>query len=128
MKNQFALTKPCANCPFRKDAQAIDLMPGRREQIIEDLLSGTASTFHCHKTVYREDNRNQDDEGNFQPVDVAHCPGAAAVARKFGRDTTMVQVAGRLGVIPSDHYDQAIRNTLNVDDLEIDPQRARIIE
>ncbi len=126
MKNQFAVRKPCANCPFRKDDKAISLQPGRREQIIEDLLSGKDSTFHCHKTVYRNDGRNHDEEGNYQPVDVSHCPGAAAVARKFGRDTVMVQVASRLGAIGHDHYDEALEQTLEPEDLNIDTKRARI--
>lgn len=126
MKNQFAVKKPCANCPFRNDDRAIDLQPGRREQIIEDLLSGKDSTFHCHKTVYRNDGRNHDEEGNYRPVDVSHCSGAAAVARKFGRDTVMVQVATRLGAIPYDHYDEALSLTLEPEDLNISPERAKI--
>lgn len=126
MKNQFAVKKPCANCPFRKDSKAIELQPGRREQIIEDLLSGKDSTFHCHKTVYRNDGRNHDDEGNYLPVDVSHCPGAAALARKFGRDTVMVQVASRLGAIAHDQYDEALALTLEPEDLNINMKRARI--
>lgn len=116
----FALTKPCANCPFRNDGQAIDLMPGRREQIIQDLLSGEAGTFHCHKTVYRSDNRNHDDEGNYRPVDVCHCPGAAAVTWKVGgRDMTMVQIAKRLRMIGVDHYDEALALTIEPGDLDL---------
>jgi len=126
MKNQFALRKPCANCPFRRDAAAIELQPGRKEEIIEGLLSGEKQTFHCHKTVYRDDGRNHDDEGNYRPVDVCQCPGAAAVARKFGRDTVMVQVATRLGVIDLDHYDAAIPSTIGPNDLTINRDSARV--
>lgn len=126
MEKQFSVKKPCANCPFRKDGKAIDLQPGRREQIIEDLLSGKDSTFHCHKTVYRNDGRNHDEEGNYQPVDVSHCPGAVAVARKYGRDTVMVQVASRLGVIAPDHYDDALELTLEPEDLNVSSERAKI--
>jgi len=123
MKNQFNLIKPCPNCPFRNDDQAIDLQPGRREQIIEDLLSGKESTFHCHKTVYRDDGRNHDEDGNYHPVDVCHCAGAAAVTRKFGRDTTLVQIATRLGAIEPDHYDPAASLTLEPEDLDLDPSK-----
>jgi hypothetical protein len=120
MYKQFALTKPCANCPFRNDAAAIDLKPGRREQIIKDLLAGKDQTFHCHKTVYRDDNRNHDEEGNYRPLDICQCPDAAAVARKCGRDTVMVQVATRLGVIAQNHYDGAMAVTIQPEDLNLD--------
>lgn len=126
MKSQFKLTKPCPNCPFRRDEKAIELQEGRREQIIEDLLSGESTTFHCHQTVYRDDGRNHDEDGNYGPVDVCHCPGAAAVSRKYGRDTTMVQIASRLGFISSDHYDSAAELTLDPEDLSVDPKRARL--
>lgn len=126
MEKQFQLKKPCANCPFRNDEQAIDLMPGRKEEIIEKLLSGEDTTFHCHKTVYREDGRNFDDVGEYQPKDVCHCPGAMAVARKYGRDPVMVQVANRLGVISDDHYDQAKNLTIEPEQLQIDRKHARI--
>lgn len=126
MEKQFALTKPCANCPFRKDVATIDLMPGRKEEIVEGLLSGEHSTFHCHKTVYRTDGRNHDNEGNYHPVDVCQCPGAAAVARKFGRDTVMVQVATRLGALEPDHYDDALAETIDPEDLSIDRAKAKI--
>lgn len=126
MDNLFALTKPCANCPFRNDSAAIELAPGRKEEIIEGLLSGEHNTFPCHKTVYRGDGRNHDDDGNYRPVDVCQCPGAAAVARKFGRDIVMVQVATRLGEISPDHYDSAMVTTIDPIDLGIDRVKARI--
>jgi hypothetical protein len=123
---QFSLTKPCANCPFLNDASAIELKPGRREQIIEGLLSGKDQTFHCHKTAYRDDDRNHDDEGNYRPLDICHCPGAAAVARKFGRDTVMVQIATRLGAISPNHYDGATVLTIQPEELNLDRARAQI--
>lgn len=126
MEKQFALKKPCADCPFRKDKQAIDLAPGRKEEIIEALLSGDTSTFHCHKTVHRSDGRNYNEEGSYQPVDVSHCPGAAAVARKCGRDTVMVQVASRLGAIAEDHFDEALELTLDPDEMDIDRRKAHL--
>ena len=120
MEKQFSLRKTCANCPFRKDAGAIELNPGRREGIILALLTGEQQTFNCHATVYRKDGRNfQGDE--YRPVDVSHCPGAAAVARKFGRDTVAVQIAERLGMISPDHFDSAADETLDPADLDIEP-------
>ncbi|KRW83706.1 hypothetical protein [Marinobacter sp. P4B1] len=120
-EKQFALRRPCANCPFRNDDQAIELMPGRREQIIQDLLTGAAGTFHCHRTVYRSDSRNHDEEGNYRPVDVCHCPGAAAMTQKVGgRDMTLVQIAKRLRMIGLDHYDDALPLTIEPDELDLD--------
>jgi len=126
MKDQFALKKPCSNCPFRKDGNAIMLVSGRKEEIIEALLNGTAATFPCHKTVYRKDGRNHDDNGQYKPVDISHCPGAMAVCRKFGRDPQVVQVATRLGFIEEDHYTEAEAGTLSAESLLIDRQKAYI--
>ncbi|MFK5949514.1 MAG: hypothetical protein QM500_12180 [Methylococcales bacterium] len=126
ISRQFALKKPCANCPFRNDVQAISLSDGRREQIIEDLLSGKDSAFHCHKTVHRSDGRNFDDNDEYVPKDICQCPGAAAVAQKFGRDVTVVQIAIRLGVISADYYDESLPLTLNAEDLNIDKFKAKI--
>jgi hypothetical protein len=47
----FKLTKPCSNCPFRKQG-GIALAPGRVEGIIGTLTRDDTSTFHCHKTVH----------------------------------------------------------------------------
>lgn len=116
----FGLKKPCANCPFRNDEKAIELAPGRREDIIEGLLSGKDSTFHCHKTVYRKGAENFDEDGNYTPNEVAQCPGALAVCKKFGVEPQMVQVMTRLGVIKDGHYDEALALTLDPKDLSAD--------
>lgn len=122
----FTLQKPCSNCPFRDDGQAVALNPGRREEIIERLLRGVDSNFPCHKTVYRSDGRNHDANGNYSPTDIKYCPGAIAVCRKLGRDTVAVQCAVRLGVIRDDHYAAAMKLTLDPDQLNIDRSRSRI--
>lgn len=126
MDKQFSLVRPCADCPFRNDGSAISLNPGRKEEIVEGLLSGEHTAFHCHKSVYRSDGRNFDENEDYHPTDVCQCPGAVAVARKFGRDPVIVQVATRLGVIPSDHYDEAKDLTLDPADLKLDRKKARI--
>jgi hypothetical protein len=91
----FALRRPCENCPFRKEG-AIDLQPGRLAGIVEGLLSGEHTTFHCHKTVHNERLGGEwDDEGNYQPSgQESMCAGAAIYLEKLGRPT----VAMRLGV------------------------------
>ena len=37
--------RPCSNCPFRADAGAIELRPGRLEGIVADLLQDDQQTF-----------------------------------------------------------------------------------
>ena len=122
MKNQFSLKKPCANCPFRNDGRAIELQPGRREDILHEILSQRSATFPCHKTAHRPDGRNFDEDGNYAPTDVSVCPGAAAVARKFGRDLQIVQLGYRLGFISENHYDEAMSETMEPSDFDIDPK------
>ncbi len=118
IKKQFSLKKPCADCPFRNDHQAINLRPGRREQIIKGLLSGDTA-FHCHKTVYRSDDRNFDDNGNYVPNDICQCPGAIAVLKKLNREVPISEVAVALGVIEPDHYNQALSLTIEPSDLNL---------
>ncbi|MCH8552503.1 MAG: hypothetical protein LAT62_11235 [Natronospirillum sp.] len=108
----FSVTKPCANCPFRCDGNAIDLAPGRRDDILNGLLRGGDPTFSCHKTVYRNDGRNFAEEGAYDPTDVSVCAGAEAVLEKIGRNSQIVQIAKRLGVIAPDHYHLAHPQTI----------------
>ena len=82
--------------------------------------------FHCHKTVYRSDRVNFNDDGEYTPKEISHCPGAAAVARKFGRDTVAVQVASRLEFIDENHYDGTLEGTLGPQDLQVDKAVAKI--
>lgn len=89
---------------------------------MQGLLKGNQTSFPCHKTVYRSDDRNFTEDGEYAPVDVAHCPGAAAVARKFGRDPVVVQVAIRLDVIPYNHYSEAEALTIEPSGLRISPR------
>lgn len=126
IKRGFALKKPCENCPFRNDEKAVSLAPGRREEIMEALLSGEWSSFHCHKTVYRNGADNFDEDGEYRPKDVAMCAGAMALARKLGRDPQMVQIAERMGWIEPDHYDEAMGEVMDPDSLAIDRRKAHL--
>ena len=71
---------PCSNCPFRADAGAIELRPGRLEGIVADLLQDDQQTFVCHKTL---DSQRMT------------CAGAVAVMAKLGR----LPVIARLGLV-----------------------------
>lgn len=113
----FARKRPCSNCPFRNDEKAIELSDGRREEIIESILTGREVSFVCHKTVYGD----LDDiiDGNTPPPAPSVCPGAAAVARKFGRDMVIIQVGTRMGAIESDFLDDALSRTIGPESLNI---------
>tara|TARA_Y100001956_G_scaffold28119_1_gene27775 strand:+ start:2239 stop:2661 length:423 start_codon:yes stop_codon:yes gene_type:complete len=113
----FARKRPCSNCPFRNDEKAIELSDGRLEDIITSLLTGREVSFNCHKTVYGD----LDDiiDGNTPPVAPSVCPGAAAVARKFGRDMVIIQVGTRMGVIESNFLDDALSRTIEPESLHI---------
>lgn len=122
----FALKKPCKNCPFLNNGEAVTLQDGRKEDIIEGLLAGENAVFHCHKTVYAANGNNFDKADRYTPNNVSVCAGAAAVARKCGRDMQMVQIAIRLGEISDDHYDEAVQMTIGAADLAINARRARV--
>lgn len=91
----FALRRPCANCPFRKEG-AIDLEPGRLAGIVSSLLDGEATTFHCHKTVHNDRTGGEwGEDGEYRASgQESMCAGAAIYLEKLGRPT----VAMRLGV------------------------------
>ncbi len=72
--------RPCSNCPFRCDDDAIELRPGRLEGIIAGLLRNDMSTFVCHKTL---DTQRMT------------CAGAVAVMAKLG----CLPVIARLGLV-----------------------------
>ena len=70
--------RPCSNCPFRCDDDAIELRPGRLEGIIAGLLRDDMQTFH-------------------KTLDTQHmtCAGAVAVMAKLGR----LPLIARLGLV-----------------------------
>jgi len=111
VEQQFALTRPCVDCPF-KAGRNFPLQPGRRQQIIEDLADQRHSTFHCHKSVYRKSGLGED------PNSRQHCAGAIAVLRNMGRDTQAAQLATRLRIIPWDHYEEAKQEVIDEDEID----------
>ena len=91
--NHLRLKKPCANCPFRKEG-AIELVPGRLEGIINDIVENDMTTFHCHKTVHSKSGGEWDEEGNYAPSgQESMCAGAAAYLMKIGRPTVAMRIA-----------------------------------
>lgn len=70
--------RPCSNCPFLCDHGAIELRPGRLDEIITGLLQDDMGTFVCHKTL-----------------DTQRLTCAGAVMEKLGR----LPVIARLGLV-----------------------------
>lgn len=84
----FKLTRPCANCPFRKDQG--HLFGLGRERLTEIF---NAVAFQCHKTV---DYKTEDGEGS--PGDKPQqCAGLMSILHRAGRPNQIMQVGERLG-------------------------------
>lgn len=99
--NPYSLKKPCANCPFLKDkTKAIDLHPDRVPGIINDLISGEASSFSCHKTTSGEWQESEDAEDDvYVPGGKElQCAGSLIVLEKMGIQTDVMQIAQRIGM------------------------------
>lgn len=98
VRAHFRLSKPCANCPFRKQG-AIELEPGRVEEIIDDLMQNDMSTFHCHKTVHHPKGGDWDDHGQYTPSGhEAMCAGAAIYLEKLRRPTVAMRIGRVTGL------------------------------
>lgn len=92
----YKLTRPCDNCPFRREG-GIRLTKPRIRQITRMLLDSQGGTFPCHKTtieVEHEDGSTDRDEGPH----TQHCAGALIFSDNHGTHTQMMRIAGRLGM------------------------------
>lgn len=80
----FDLKKTCKDCPFVLGSSTNEtLAPGRIPQIKRDLLQGM--TFSCHKTVRKENVKEQ------------HCVGAMMWLYDRGRPNQLMRIAERIG-------------------------------
>lgn len=78
----FALKKPCSNCPFRKDVanQQGWLGEMRARDIMEGLIDA-------------------DEDGNASETRKSqHCAGAMILLHKIGMPNQAMRIAGRLGM------------------------------
>jgi hypothetical protein len=95
----FALTRPCAKCPFRDgQGELFQLQRERLEEIFE------APAFQCHNTVDYSTSDDNDGEGKAgdRPQ---QCAGLMAVLNREGRPNQIMQVASRLGALDLDQLD-----------------------
>ena len=89
---------PCRKCPFRAKFKGDDdyLRPGRRAEIVQSMLAD--GMFPCHETVdYASGEDGDDDLSN-----TVECAGAALVMLRAGRDTQMLRISERLGMVDID--------------------------
>ncbi len=88
----FALTKPCDNCPFRTDIKPY-LSGVRAEEIASSLLKG--QTFPCHKAAEYDDATGKYIVGMEKEQ---HCAGAMIVLEHMNAPNQMMRIAERLGL------------------------------
>ncbi len=113
-RNEFTLTEPCSNCPFRTDLTFY--LDASRINEIADALENQL-TFNCHKTTYFTD----DGEVDIGPKTRA-CAGARAVMANEGRSMQMERISERLGIRVAD-----LKPDAPVDD-SIEDWRRRMLE
>lgn len=83
----FDMTKPCDNCPFRREG-GIRLTD---ERVIE--IAESDGEFPCHKTTV--------DDGNGELVETeksAHCAGFLIFREKTNTPSQMMRICERLGM------------------------------
>jgi hypothetical protein len=78
------MTRPCAECPFTRGADAVRLRSGRVREIAGNMLRSDGGDFPCHKTLDKPHTE--------------HCVGALIFAEKHGACTQMMRVLGRIGL------------------------------
>lgn len=88
----LAVTKPCANCPFLRKG-AIELAPGRLENIIADLTRDDKINFRCHKTVHTK-----------KPMAEANCVGSIVYMMKAGRPSLSMRFAMAMKLVAQEDY------------------------
>lgn len=91
----YDLTKPCADCPFRKGTP-MSLHPDRVTEITDMMLDSQGGVFPCHKTV--DYDSEEAEEGEGWRTGKQHCAGALIFAEKHKNATQMMRIAERLGM------------------------------
>lgn len=101
---RFDLSKPCPDCPFRRDCLRGWLGAPRAEEIADALLGRPGKSFACHQTTqFDEEGEHRQHEAEQQ------CVGAMILVEKTGAANQMLQVAERLGVRDPGRISEASR-------------------
>lgn len=94
----FKMAKPCANCPFLK-VGAIDLAPGRVEQIAGDQIKHDDRPFMCHKTLVQQTR--------------SYCAGALIYLEKAGRPNIVMRLGRSLGMYDPNKFDAVLDTVID---------------
>jgi hypothetical protein len=98
--NPFRLTRPCANCPFRRD-RPFHLSRRRAAEIADSLHNSEG--FHCHKTTVLVPS--EEDESLVAGPRSQLCAGALATMERDGQRTAIMHLGVRLGLYDPDLLD-----------------------
>ncbi len=122
LKTQFALKKPCSECPFSYSEAGTHLREslnkGRLEGIVEDLLNDRKGNFTCHVVNLKNAELNYDNDGVYKPQKVTVCAGAIGFAHKKGIVPTIERMGIMFNLIEPNHYEAA--ESLAIDPKELD--------
>ncbi len=107
----FNITKPCNDCPFRKQ-NGIRLTEPRVVDIAGQMLSPDGVAFWCHKTTVSIEETDEGSTTRGAGSDTQHCAGALIFAEKNDNATQVMRIAERLGIYRRDVV-MADTNTTN---------------
>lgn len=108
MVDFYKMKKPCANCPFLKKG-AVQLRPGRVEDILNGLMEDDHKPFLCHKTLDGSEN----EEGGYDAAGTEKmCAGASAVLWKRRMPTVGMRMALALGIATPELWENNAQTTI----------------
>lgn len=113
----FKLKKPCANCPFRDDDQAIELAPGRLEDIATEITRGDGNLFFCHKTLSGDRDEEDENEGYTPGDNDSVCAGALIFQLKHGRVPIPARFAFMTGEINHEDFQAQFDKVIEPEDV-----------
>ena len=92
----FKLTRPCANCPFRKGQG--ELFGLGRQRLLEIF---DAVAFPCHKTIdYAVSDDGEDTEGIYYKTGgPQQCAGLMSLLHREDKPNQIMQVGERMGYL-----------------------------
>lgn len=105
MTDQFALKKPCVDCPFRSDRKPF-ITAARAADISEGNMAADRH-FYCHKTV----ELDKTGQHCANPNSALHCAGYLIMSWNMGQPSQMARIAGRIGLYKPEEYSGTVFET-----------------
>lgn len=107
----FNLSKPCVDCPFRKDGTKIGLVLTQERAIeIAESVFNMGDNFPCHKTSYH----NDDGEYEYNNKE-SQCAGAAIMQIKTNNPSRWQQVVERFAKAGYSSFQEDYTRLKNLD-------------